>query len=62
MPTLEQRYAAALARIGGTAALLALPAEVKRALSARVDLETKVRMLELVADALRKHSPELPTE
>lgn len=51
MKTLEQRYGEAIDRIGGTFALLALPELVKQALSATVDLETKVKMLEMVASA-----------
>lgn len=51
MNTME-RYSAAIKRIGGTAGLLRLPEEVKKILQTYVDLETKVKMLEMVADAL----------
>lgn len=51
MKSLEQRYADAIRSIGGTFGLLALPDQVKQALAANVDLETKVKMLELVASA-----------
>lgn len=51
MKTLEQRYADAIKAIGGTFGLLALPDQVKQALSTPVDLATKVKMLEAVAAA-----------
>ena len=54
MKSLEQRYADAIRAIGGTFGLLALPEQIRQALSARVDLETKVRMLEAVAAAKNK--------
>ena len=54
MKTLEQRYSEAIDAIGGTFALLALPDPVKKALALKVDLETKVKMLEAVAAAKSK--------
>ena len=54
MKSLEQRYADAIRAIGGTFALLALPDPVKEALTLKVDLETKVLMLEAVAAAKNK--------
>ena len=54
MKTLEQRYADAIKAIGGTFGLLALPDQVKQALSTPVDLATKVKMLEAVAAAKAK--------
>ena len=54
MNTLEKRYADAIKAIGGTFGLLALPDQVKEALNARVSLETKVKMLELIAKQLGK--------
>lgn len=47
---LEQRYSNAIKKIGGALALLALPDDVKKVLSGNYDLETKVKMLEAVAD------------
>lgn len=54
MKALEKRYADAIEALGGTFGLLALPDQVKEALNARVSLETKVKMLELIAKQLGK--------
>ena len=54
MKNMEQRYAEAIKRIGGTFGLLALPEEVKKVLMGYYDLETKTKMLEMVADAMNK--------
>lgn len=51
MKNLETRYAEAIAKIGGTFALLNLPEDVKAVLMGNYDLATKVKMLELVAAA-----------
>lgn len=50
--TLEQRYSKAIKAIGGTAGLLNLPDQVKEVLRNTSDLETKVKMLELIAKAI----------
>ena len=47
--TLEQRWSRAIRQIGGAAALLNLPEQVKKVLQGTNDLETKVKMLELIA-------------
>lgn len=52
--TLEQRHSNAIERIGGALAILALPEEVKKILMGNYDLETKTKMLEMVADAMNK--------
>ena len=54
MKTLEQRHSEAIKRIGGALALLNLPEEIKVILMGNYDLETKVKMLEMVADAMGK--------
>lgn len=54
MKNTEQRYAEAIKRIGGAAALLSLPEEIKSILMGYYDLETKTKMLEKIADALGK--------
>lgn len=48
--TLEQRWSEAIKRIGGAAGLLALPEQVQEVLKNTNDLETKVKMLELIVD------------
>lgn len=47
--TLEARYMKAINEIGGAAALLNLPEDVKTALKATTDLKTKVELLEGIA-------------
>lgn len=47
--TLEQRWSRAIRKIGGAAGLLSLPEQVKKVLQGTNDLETKVKMLELIA-------------
>ena len=47
--TLEQRWSKAIRQIGGAAALLNLPEQVKKVLQSTNDIETKVKMLELIA-------------
>lgn len=47
--TLEARYVKAINEIGGAAALLNLPEDVKTALKATTDLKTKVELLEGIA-------------
>lgn len=54
MKSVEQRYIEAINKIGGTFGLLALPEEVKKILTGYYDLETKTKMLEMVADAMNK--------
>ena len=51
--TTEERLTQAITEIGGAAALLDLPEQVKRVLMHNYDLETKTKMLELVRDALK---------
>ena len=48
--TLEDRYQDAIKRIGGTLGLLSLPQQVQDILKRTTDLETKVEMLELIAN------------
>ncbi len=48
--TLEQRHSEAIKKIGGAAILLALPKQIQDALKSTTDLETKVKMLELIAE------------
>lgn len=47
--TLEQRWSKAIRQIGGAAGLLNLPKQVQDVLKSTRDLETKVKMLELIA-------------
>jgi hypothetical protein len=54
MKTLMQRHSEAIRRIGGALALLNLPEEIKTILMGNYDLETKVKMLEKIADAMGK--------
>ena len=49
--TLEQRWSRAIREIGGAAGLLNLPKQVQDVLKNTNDHETKVKMLELIADA-----------
>ncbi len=51
MKELEKRYHNALNKIGGPLAILALPEEVKNIVRSVTDLETKVKILEKIADA-----------
>ena len=51
---LIKRMNAAMARIGGPLAVLNLPDEVKKIITNCEDYETRVKMLELVADQLGK--------
>ena len=49
--TVEQRYQAAIREIGGGAAgLLSLPEDVKNILKKTMDLETKIVLLEAIAE------------
>ena len=50
--TQEQRYAKAMKKIGGPAALLNLPEEVKKILRETTDPEIKTQMLELIAERM----------
>ena len=56
--TLVNRMNAAIAKIGGAAALLAtldtLPGEVREAVINCPDYETRVKMIELIADQVNK--------
>jgi hypothetical protein len=54
MKNMEQRYSEAINKIGGTFGLLALPEEVKKVLMGNYELETKTKMLEMVAEAKNK--------
>lgn len=54
MKTLMERHSEAIKRIGGALALLSLPEEIKVILMGNYDLETKVKMLEKIADAMEK--------
>lgn len=51
--TQEQRYAQAIKTIGGPAALLNLPEEVKKVLRETTDPEIKTQMLELIAEHIK---------
>ena len=55
MNTLLNRYHIAIEKIGGTFALMALPEQVKTALMNCNDLETKVKMLELIVKQIEKN-------
>ena len=57
MKSIEQRYSDAIKACGGAAGLLALPQSVKDILSNNVDIETKTKMLELVAEQMNKAKP-----
>ena len=50
----EQRYAAAIKKIGGPAALLNLPEEVKKILRETTNPEVKTQMLELIAEHIKQ--------
>lgn len=55
MKNLETRYAEAIKKIGGTFGLLNLPDNVKNVLMLKnIDLGTKVKMLEAIAEAKEK--------
>lgn len=51
MNELEKRYQNAINKIGGALVLLTLPEEVKKILKSVTDLETKVEILERIAEA-----------
>lgn len=51
MKNLEKRYQNAINKIGGTPALLTLPNGMKKILKSVTDLETKVKVLEKIAEA-----------
>lgn len=53
MTNLEERYRIAIKKIGGAAGLLNLPDQVREVLKKDVDLETKVKLLEAVAEAMK---------
>lgn len=55
--TVEQRYQAAIKKIGGAAGLLNLPEDVKNILKETADLETKTKteMLEMIAEGVSGH-------
>ena len=48
--TLQERQKKAIDKIGGASGLLKLPANVREVIANCPDYETKVKMLELVAD------------
>ena len=48
--TVEQRYQAAIRKIGGAVGLLSLPEDVKNILKKTMDLETKTVLLEAIAE------------
>lgn len=50
---LQQRMTAALNRLGGALAVLELPEEVKQIVTECEDYESRVQMLELIADTMR---------
>jgi len=49
-----QRWQKAMNRIGGPAALLSLPEQVKNVLKSTEDLTAKTRMLEAIADTMNR--------
>ena len=51
---LQDRMNKAIQRIGGTLAVLDLPAQVREIITNCPDYETRVKMLELTADQLGK--------
>jgi hypothetical protein len=48
------RYRRVMRRIGGADGLLNLPSQVRRVLGDTNDLAVKVKMLEAIADAMKK--------
>jgi len=52
--TTTERYQKAIEKIGGAAALLNLPEQIREVLMSTTDMETKTTMLELIAEALDK--------
>lgn len=52
--SIEERYSAAIKACGGAAGLLALPQPVKEILSRPYDIETKTKMLEMIAEEMKK--------
>lgn len=52
--TMMKRMNAALKRIGGPLAVLDLPEEVRNIITNCPDYETRVKMLEMVADQMGK--------
>ena len=50
---LMQRMSKALDRIGGALAVLELPEEVKQIVTGCEDYESRVQMLQLIADTMR---------
>ena len=54
--TTEERYQAAIKKIGGAAGLLNLPEDVKNILKETMDLETKTEMLEMIAEEVMGHA------
>ncbi|MBQ3986077.1 MAG: hypothetical protein II635_03865 [Oscillospiraceae bacterium] len=51
--TLQERQAKALTKIGGALGLLDLPEDVRTIIADCQDYETKVKMLELVAENMK---------
>lgn len=51
--TMTQRYEKAVKEIGGAVALLNLPDQVKEVIKNTRDLETKTKMLEMIAKAMK---------
>lgn len=54
MTKLEIRYQNAIRNIGGEVELLNLPKQIKDVLKSTTDLQTKVKMLEEIAEIKRK--------
>ena len=54
--TLQDRQKKALDKIGGALGLLNLPQAVRETIANCTDYETKVKMLELVAENIRKEN------
>ena len=52
--TVEQRYQAAIRKIGGAAGLFSLPEDVKNVLKETMDPETKTVLLEAIAEKKEK--------
>ena len=52
MTILEKRQKIAIDKIGGPVGLLNLPSKIKEVLKSTKDLETKVKLLEEIANAL----------
>jgi hypothetical protein len=54
MKSLLKRYEKAIKKLGGALGIMSLPEPVQEALKIYTDLETKVKILEMVIEAKKK--------